>query len=184
MYWLCIGPCHGSGGSSILLSSANLFRYPSEARRIMSIYATLWRVYFPRDGWYGAGGRDEDFVEVYCQAVPGHIGHPEHGYPDDTYDFLPPVRMDYNEDDGYNRHRAVYIFCRECHPDRGPSTQPQHHTDYLLMFTGEEYERITWQELWDRIAAELRACSQDPEVWGYFVAPDGTTTPLTDEGAS
>jgi hypothetical protein len=57
----------------------------------MSIYATLWRVQFPR---YGDDHTACEWVEVLAQGVPGHIGTPSpgHGYEDaDPFaDFLPP----------------------------------------------------------------------------------------------
>jgi len=37
----------------------------------MSIYATLWEIKIPRRHAF-----DEEWVEVYAQAVPAHIGHP------------------------------------------------------------------------------------------------------------
>jgi hypothetical protein len=63
----------------------------SAGRKTMSIYATLWKLKFPKEG-------DEcvacDWIEVAAQGVPPHIGSPTPslGYEDgDPYaDFLPP----------------------------------------------------------------------------------------------
>jgi hypothetical protein len=47
----------------------------------VSIYATLWRLQFPR---YGDDHTGWEWVEVLAQGVPGHIGTPSpgHGYED------------------------------------------------------------------------------------------------------
>ena len=62
----------------------------------MSIYATLWHIRIRRDGIYALS--EDEWVDIWAQAVPPHIGHPSH-YPDgDPYgDFLPPV-VDYHEE--------------------------------------------------------------------------------------
>ena len=57
----------------------------------MSIYATLWKLRFPKEGDYHAGC---DWIEVTAQAVPPHIGSsvPGCGYEkgDPYAGFLPP----------------------------------------------------------------------------------------------
>jgi hypothetical protein len=76
----------------------------------MSIYATLWEIKVPLRHEF-----DKEWVGVFAQAVPPHIGHPS-GYPEgDTYgDFLPPVVMDYNPEqwDDTQIQRAVVIVQR------------------------------------------------------------------------
>lgn len=60
-------------------------------RKTMSIYATLWKLKFPKEGDEYLGC---DWIEVTAQGVPPHIGTPTpgQGYEDgDPYaDFLPP----------------------------------------------------------------------------------------------
>jgi hypothetical protein len=43
----------------------------------MSIYATLWRLQFPR---YGDDHTACGWVEIVAQGVPGHVGTPSPGY--------------------------------------------------------------------------------------------------------
>ncbi len=58
----------------------------------MSIYSTLWTLQFPR---YGDDHTGCEWVEVWAQGVPGHIGTPTpgHGYEagDPFADFLAAV---------------------------------------------------------------------------------------------
>ena len=136
----------------------------------MSIYATLWSLMWPLEGVSRAiggyvkkgdaiemkGGRVcsppfhtdgmEDFVEIYAQAVPAHIGHPKY-YPGDEpfAAFLPPVTA---HSDGLP-HRAVFI----CGPNTEKRGQEYHR--YLLMLPGAEYEAISWRELERRITGAL-----------------------------
>ncbi len=42
----------------------------------MSIYATLWKLKFPKEGDYHS---DCEWIEVTAQAVPPHIGSPTPG---------------------------------------------------------------------------------------------------------
>lgn len=43
----------------------------------MSIYATVWHLQFPRDGDAHAGCQ---WIDVFAQAVPAHVGTPTAGY--------------------------------------------------------------------------------------------------------
>lgn len=58
----------------------------------MSIYATCWVLMFPRDGDAHSGC---EWIQVFGQGVPAHIGIPTpgHGYEaGDPYgEFLPPA---------------------------------------------------------------------------------------------
>jgi hypothetical protein len=75
----------------------------------ISIYATLWELKWPRDGSWAMS--DDDYVEVWCQAVPAHIGHPS-DYPegDPFADFLPPpVLLDETNELQGPPYRAVFI---------------------------------------------------------------------------
>src|SRR4029079_8309493 len=105
----------------------------------MSIYATLWEIALPRRYHF-----DAEFIKVVAQAVPAHIGDPSY-YPEgDPYaDFLPPVVADYDSKTGEAPfHRAVLII-RE---DRAEKVG-QRYTDPILVLTGEEYARSTFDEL-------------------------------------
>ena len=112
----------------------------------MSIYAALWNMKFPANGHTSMF--DEPWVEIWAQAVPCHIGHPKY-YPEgDPYaDFLPPVVDD--PDDG--PYRAVFII------RAGTEKHIQRYINPLVVLTGVEYDAITWQELWDRIAEAIAA---------------------------
>src|SRR5207248_1474817 len=101
----------------------------------MSIYATLWEIMVPRRHCF-----DDEWVEVYAQAVPPHIGHPSH-YPEgDLYgDFLPPVVQDYDPetDDWQGPYRAVVIL------QKGRDEKDvQRYVDPLMVLTGEEYAEM------------------------------------------
>lgn len=120
----------------------------------MSIYATIWELKVPKRGGWADG--PHDYVEVYAQAVPPHIGHPA-DYPEgDPYgDFLPPpVGLDKDYPLG-PPYRAVFI----CAPwtNKGTERSGQEYTDYLLMLTGEEYETARWCDLLDRIFEAVQA---------------------------
>ena len=81
--------------------------------QIMSIYATLWKLKFPKDGDDFTGC---DWVEVTAQGVPAHIGSPSPGAGYESVDpfgaFLPPpVAVDSDGDapahaSGGFHHRA------------------------------------------------------------------------------
>ncbi len=127
----------------------------------MSIYATLWEIRLPK-----AHAFDEEWIEVYAQAVPAHIGHPSH-YPEgDPYaDFLPPV-VECDPKTGRGPyHRAVVILAEGRDEKVG-----QRYTDPLLVMTGEEYHRAAFQDLLDAIE---RALPWDPDVAGVTFGPDG-----------
>lgn len=106
----------------------------------MSIYATLWEIQVRRRHRF-----DHEWVTVFAQAVPPHIGHHPDG---DAYaDFLPPVVPDYDPDqDKDYPHRAVVIV-----QDGRENKDEQRYTDPLFVMSGEEYRRLAFQDLLDRI---------------------------------
>lgn len=120
----------------------------------MSIYATLWSLKFPRDG--------EDYIgcewtEVIAQGVPARIGSPTSGcgYEDgDPYgEFLPPPL--WTDEEGEHEYMRAVVFLTE---DRVKGTA-RHHQEYanpLLVLTGEEYARISFEALHERICRALR----------------------------
>jgi hypothetical protein len=142
----------------------------------MSIYATLWSVKFPRDGVEYPGC---DWIEVVGQAVPAHIGSPTpgEGYEDgDPHgDFLPPpIETGAGED-----FRAVVIVTEET--KKGTERSGQEYESPLLVLTGAEYSKLTFDQLYGRICDALRGdkprvssiCMRDGRMTVIF--EDGTT---------
>jgi hypothetical protein len=128
----------------------------------MSIYATLWEIGLPHRYHF-----DEQFIKVFAQAVPAHIGHPSM-YPDgDPYaDFLPPVVQDYDPETGEAPfHRAVFIICEDRSTKDG-----QRYIDPMLVLTGEEYAKSTFDELIHRIES---AMGWDEDIVGFRFLPGG-----------
>lgn len=120
----------------------------------MSIYSTIGSLYFAtgrrrkrcdhkQDLHAGDRAWDNEFAEVYFQGVPGHIGHPEEGYATDPYTWLPPVRKD------AEKFRAV-VVC-------GPYTykKGQQYFNALETISGEDWETISFGELWGLIETKL-----------------------------
>jgi hypothetical protein len=142
----------------------------------VSIYATLWRLHFPR---YGDDHTACEWVEVLAQGVPGHIGTPSpaHGYEDgDPFaDFLPPPIVLAPDDQG-DKLRAVVIV-RD-----GTQKDGQRYVDPLLVLTGAEYETSTFAELRRRICEALRGSR--PEVVMEAWRPDGSVRLMTRDGSS
>ncbi len=144
----------------------------------MSIYATLWSLKFPRTGQYYLGC---EWIEVHGQAVPGHVGTPTEGFGyedgDPFVDFLPPaIELD-GEDD--HRLRAVYIVTEET--TKGSERAGQEYIDPLLVFTGAEYERLSFDELHHRICLAL--LGDRPRVVSQRVLPDGTLQTTFHDGS-
>jgi hypothetical protein len=135
----------------------------------MSIYATLWSLRFPRTGQYFPGC---DWIEVHGQAVPGWVGTPTPGWgweDGDPYgDLLPPPIVLEGEDD--KRLRAVFIVTAET--KKGTDRCGQEYVDPLLIFTGEEYARLSFDELYKRICDAL--LGDGPRVCSQTVLQDGT----------
>ena len=136
----------------------------------MSIYATLWKLKFPKEG-------DEvlncEWIEVTAQAVPPHIGSPAPGCGYEKGDpyaaFLPPA-VQANADGDAPFDRAV-VFITE-YSSKGTARHPQEYASPLLVITGEEYAHLPFAELHRRICAALRA-NRSPVVAEVFL-PDGT----------
>ena len=136
----------------------------------MSIYATLWKLQFPKEG-------DEhlncEWIEVTAQAVPPHIGSPTPGCGYEAGDpfgaFLPaPVPTDPEGDAPF--HRAV-VFVTE-YTLKGTPRSGQEYASPLLVLTGEEYARISFADLHRRICDALRG-NRAPVV-AEILLPDGT----------
>lgn len=102
---------------------------------------------------------EDQWVDIYAQGVPPHIGHPKEDYETDPYaDFLPPIVADYDpdiEDESYDPpYRAVVIVQEGRHQKEG-----QRYVDPVLVISGEEYRKIPFQEMLARIYEGIR----DPE---------------------
>lgn len=142
----------------------------------MSIYASLWGLQFPR---FGDDHTACEWVEVWAQAVPGHIGtpSPSHGYEtgDPFPDFLPPPIVLTSDDQG-DKLRAVVIV------RAGTPKDGQRYVDPLLVLTGEEYERSTFGELHARICDALRGSR--PEVVMEAWEANGSVRLMMRDGSS
>jgi hypothetical protein len=127
----------------------------------MSIYATLWEIKLPK-----AHAFDAEWVSVYAQAVPPHIGHPSH-YPEgDPYsDFLPPV-VECDPNTGLGPYNRAVVILMEGRDEK----VIQRYTDPLLVLTGEEYARMPFQDLLDAIE---QAMPWDRDVVAMMIGPDG-----------
>jgi hypothetical protein len=127
----------------------------------MSIYATLWEMKLPKAHCF-----DEEWVGVYAQAVPPHIGHPSCYPAGDPYaDFLPPV-VDCDPKTGDGPHyRGVFILMEGRDEKVG-----QRYTEPLLALIGEEYAQVPFQDLLDAITD---AMPWDRDVAGLSTGPCG-----------
>jgi len=136
----------------------------------MSIYATLWKLKFPKEGDNHLGC---EWIEVTAQAVPPHIGSPMPGCGYESGDpyaaFLPPA-LQTNADGGAPFERAV-VFVTE-HSLKGTPRSPQEYASPLLLLSGEEYLRITFAELHQKICDALRG-NRSPIV-AEVLLPDGS----------
>jgi hypothetical protein len=107
----------------------------------MSIYATHF--VFQIERYNRAINPPFELVKVYVQGVPGHVGHPSEGYGDPFASFLPPPP------DTPDKLRAV-VFVTEGCPKVG-----QQYTWPLLVLSGEEFQRIPFQEVMAKVSRAL-----------------------------
>jgi hypothetical protein len=144
----------------------------------MSIYATLWRLRFPRhgDGYPGC-----EWIEVIAQGVPAHIGAADSGSTNETEDpyasFLPPAIAAPADDDGQTMRAVVFVT----HDTRkGTARSGQEYVKPLLVLSGLEYAAISFRDLHDRICNVLRGDRPRlvAELWG----PDGRHQLLFEDG--
>ena len=84
---------------------------------------------------------EEGWVEVFCQAVPGHIGHPS-AYPDgDPYaSFLPPVV------DDPEKYLAVVIV-----EEGRDAKEGRRYVDPLMTLAWDEYKAFSFDDLLAKI---------------------------------
>jgi hypothetical protein len=146
----------------------------------MSIYATLWRLKFPR---YGDDHTGCDWVDVIAQGVPAHIGTPTPGFGYEDGDpyaaFLPPPVVILSEEDEQTL-RAV-VFISEGTP-KGTERSHQEYVNPLLVLTGQEYATVSFGELHERICDALRG--DRPRFVAEFWAPEGTVRLMFEDGES
>jgi hypothetical protein len=136
----------------------------------VSIYATLWILQFPQEG---DSHRDCEWIEVIAQAVPAHVGSPTPGCGYEDGDpfaaFLPPA-IATDAEGNAPFHRAVAIVTK--HSLKGTERSGQEYVSPLLLLTGEEYARLTFDDLHERICDALRG-NRSPVV-AEVLLPDGT----------
>ena len=139
----------------------------------MSIYATLWKLKFPR---YGDDTPGCEWITVTAQGVPSHIGADG----DDPFaDFLPPP-VPVNED-GEPRHLRAVVFVTE-HTRKGSTRNGQEYVGPLLVLTGEAYANMAFHALHARLCDALRGGR--PRVVATLHAPGGRTRIVFDDGTA
>jgi hypothetical protein len=119
----------------------------------VSIYATLWTIRLEKPGppvlllRPGDSLPEAEWVEVFAQGVPAHIGQPTEGYECDPYRaFLPPLVVPYDPEDPEPPYRGVVIVQRGRHRKEG-----QRYIDPVLVMSGEEYRQTPFPDLLQRI---------------------------------
>ncbi|MEX2167807.1 MAG: hypothetical protein WD851_00730 [Pirellulales bacterium] len=141
----------------------------------MSIYATHWTLKFPRHGDTHTGC---EWVEVWGQGVPAHIGTPTpgEGYEevDPFADFLPPAVPVRDDDDGTGLRAMVIVR-------RGTEKVIQQYVNPLLVLSGEEYKAMPFEELYRQICDALRA--NHPHCVAESYTPDGQHRLLFSDGS-
>jgi hypothetical protein len=141
----------------------------------MSIYASLWQLKFPQHGDFYWGC---EWVEVWAQGVPAHIGTPTpgHGYEDgDPYAaFLPPAIEVPPDDDGRTMRAVVVITA-------GTPKVVQEYKSPLLVLSGREYESLPFAALHERICDALRG--DRPRVMMEFCSGDGRRRLILEDGS-
>jgi hypothetical protein len=142
----------------------------------MSIYATLWSIQVQDPA---APLTNPRWVTVTAQAVPPHIGSPTPGcgYEDgDPYaDFLPPpIETDGMGNAEYNR--AVVIVTDET--KKGTELSGQEYVNPLLVLTGEEYAKMSFEELLHRLEEAIRS---GPRVVAEFLDSEGQSHVVTED---
>jgi len=146
----------------------------------MSIYATLWRLKFPK---YGDVHTGCEWIEVTAQGVPPHVGSstPGLGYEDgDPHAvFLPPALVT-DEDGPAEFMRAVVIISQET--EKGTARHPQEYSNPLLTLDGKQYASMTFDELHNRICDALRG--DRPRLAIEAIGPDGWHSLHFEDGTS
>lgn len=146
----------------------------------MSIYATLWRLKFPR---YGDVHTGCDWIEVTAQGVPPHIGSSTSGLGyeggDPYADFLPPAPV--TDQDGQAEFMRAFVIITE-ERVKGTVRHPQEYSNPLLMLDGKQYASMTFDELHNRICDALR--SAQPRLAIETIDSDGRHSLHFEDGTS
>ena len=146
----------------------------------MSIYATLWKLKFPKDGDDYPGC---EWITVTAQGVPPHIGSPSpgSGYEDgDPFaSFLPPPV--HTDKDGESKYMRAVVFVTERTP-KGTPRSPQEYVNPLLVLTGKVYARMRFETLYERICQALRG--NKPKVVATSLLPTGRVRILFEDGTA
>ena len=145
----------------------------------MSIYATLWRLQFPRHGDAYVGC---EWVEVLAQGVPAHVGTPTPGYGYESGDpyaafLLPALRID--KDTPEDELRAVVFVVSAT--KKGTSRSGQEYESPLVVITGAEYAAMPFQVLHDRLCTTLRG--DRPCLMMEVFSADDTRTLVFEDGS-
>lgn len=146
----------------------------------MSIYATLWNLKFPHHGDYHTGC---GWLEIMAQGVPAHVGSPTPGcgYEEgDPYAEFLPSPLETNENGEHEYMRAVLIVTKETR--KGTDRSPQEYVRPLLMLTGEEYAKTSFDVLYERICEALR--SGRPRLLAEWYTAEGQVKLLYEDGTS
>lgn len=146
----------------------------------MSIYVTLWKLKFPRDGDDYLGC---EWITVIAQGVPPHIGSPTSGcgYEDgDPFAAFVPPPVPTNED-GESEYMRAVVFVTENTP-KGTDRSPQEYGHPLLVLTGEVYAHMTFDTLYTLICNALRGGK--PRVVATCLAPGGRIRILLEDGTA
>jgi hypothetical protein len=109
-----------------------------------------------------------------AQGVPSHIGSPSPGAGYESGDpygaFLPPpVAVD---PDGDAPHMRAVVFKTEF-TQKGTERSAQEFQSPLLVLTGEEYDKITFADLHERLCSVLRG-NRAPVI-AQVILPRGST---------
>jgi hypothetical protein len=139
---------------------------PAIRGKDMSIYATLYDLAVHRFG-------ENNYHRIYVQGVPAHID-----YAGPEWDWLPPPVPDPGDDPEYDEPLAVRaVFVVEHGTPKGTDRCGQEYHDWLVMLSSEEWSRIKFAELMDRIEAALAKRYSDPPV-AVVHSPDGKITKI------
>jgi hypothetical protein len=146
----------------------------------MSIYTTLWQLRFPRTGDACEGC---EWVDVFAQGVPAHIGTPTAGYgyeAGDPYDAFLPRALRIGADGSEDGLRAVVFVTGDT--KKGTSRGAQEYESPLLVITGAEYEVMRFQDLHDQLCDALRGGR--PRLTLQIFVPSSAPTLVSDDGST
>ena len=147
---------------------------------LMSIYATLWTLKFPR---YGDDHTGCDWIAIMAQGVPAHVGTSSPGVAGEQTDpyasFLPSVSAVGPE--GNDESLRAVVFVAEGTP-KGTARSAQEYVAPLLVLSGREYAAVSFGELHAMICDALRGHRPKlvAEAWG----PDGRGRLFFEDGSA